>query len=259
MRVAKMFVVLLAIFSLFGCAAASRMIDYGSMKTDVAMSETIFLSPTDAPKKVLIQVRNTSSNQEASDRLESVIASRIRSKGYEIVNSPKEATYLLQVNLRYLGEYKDGMNFQDTLTMGTAGALTGLGLSSRGDYGRGAAIGGIIGAIGGFALDTATRVRTEIIAIDIQITELLSPGEDLTGQKVLKYQTAMQSGVMGGIGAKQNAPTMTTTFQQVGSTKEGVNVYTAGVAAKAMQVNLNVAEATGRLIEIAGRQIAGIF
>ena len=39
----------------------------------------------------------------------------------------------------------------------------------------------------------------------------------------------------------------------------GIEAIHGGVVAKAAQVNLNVNEAAQRLIEIAGRQIAGIF
>ncbi|MBI4685681.1 MAG: hypothetical protein HY755_10835 [Nitrospirae bacterium] len=53
---------LFAAYSIIGCAAASRMIDYGSMKTDVAMGGSVFLTPSDS-KTILVQIKNTSSNQ----------------------------------------------------------------------------------------------------------------------------------------------------------------------------------------------------
>jgi len=56
-------ILILTVAVLSGCAATTRVIDYGTMKTDVAMSESIFLSPTEAPKTIFIQARNTSSNQ----------------------------------------------------------------------------------------------------------------------------------------------------------------------------------------------------
>jgi hypothetical protein len=119
---------LLGLGILAGCAATTRMIDYGTMKTDVAMSESIFLSPTEAPKTIYIQSRNTSSNQNITGLFESSILSGIQAKGYQIVQKPLQATYILQTNIRYLGEWKEGMNFQDTLTGAGLGALAGLGL-----------------------------------------------------------------------------------------------------------------------------------
>lgn len=65
--------------------------------------------------------------------------------------------------------------------------------------------------------------------------------------------------VMGRMRTKPNLPTPKTVEREVTSTKEGVKIYSATVAAKAAQVDLNVDEAAQRLIETAGRQVAGIF
>jgi hypothetical protein len=186
-------ILILTVAVLSGCAATARVIDYGTMKTDVAMSESIFLSPTEAPKTIFIQARNTSSNQNITGTFESVIVSGIQSKGYQIVQKPSEATYILQANIRYLGEWRQGMSFEGTVTGAGLGALAGLGLGA-GPNGsvRGAAIGsGVGGAIGaglGFAADMATRVRTEIIVIEFQLTERLSEEEDIIGQRVIEEQ-----------------------------------------------------------------------
>ncbi|MEW5908068.1 MAG: complement resistance protein TraT [Patescibacteria group bacterium] len=56
------------------------------------MSESIFLSPTDAPKTILVQVRNTSSNQNITPIFESVLNSGIQSRGYWIIPKPSQAT-----------------------------------------------------------------------------------------------------------------------------------------------------------------------
>lgn len=258
----KFSLILLAVVIFSGCAAATRMIDYGTMKTDVAMSESIFLSPTEAPKTIFIQVRNTSSNQNITGVFESMILSGIQGKGYRIVQKPSEATYILQTNIRYQGEWKQGMSFQNTLTGAGLGALTGLGLGaihSPHSAVIGGGVGGVIGMGLGFAADVATRVRTEIIVIDFQITERLSQEEDITGQKVRETEIVSERKILGGMGTKPDIPTSKTTHREVSSSKEGVKIYNAAVAAKAAQVNLNVNEAAQRLIEAVGRQIAGIF
>jgi hypothetical protein len=252
--------------ALFGCGATARVIDYGHMKTDVAMSESIFLTPTDAPKTIFLQIRNTSSNQQITPFFESVIVNGIRTKGYEI-SQPKKATYILQANVRYLGEWRQGMNFEGTLTGAGIGALAGLGIGAgaggphhrAGGAAIGAGVGGMIGAGVGFAADMATRVRAEIIVIEFQITERLSEEEDITGQQLEKREHIMQKKVMGAIGTVPDAPTSKSTTKQVTSSKPGTKIYTAGVAARAAQVNLNVDQATQILIETAGRQISGIF
>ena len=258
-KLVKYLLILAIVCVLFGCAATTRMIDYGKMQTDVAMSESIFLSPTEAPKTIYVQIRNTSSNQNISGAFESMVLSGIQAKGYQIVQKPSQATYILQTNIRYIGEWKQGMNFQDSLTGAGLGALAGLGLGGPHHRAGGAAVGGLLGAGIGFAADVATRVRTEVIVIEFQITERLSEEEDITGQKVRKTEIITDTKVMGGMGTKPDIPTSKTVDRQVSSSKPGTKIYNGGVAARAAQVNLNVDEATQRLIEVAGRQIAGIF
>jgi len=252
-------ILLLGFGMLTGCAATTRLIDYGTMKTDVAMSESIFLSPTEAPKTIYIQTRNTSSNQNITGLFESSTLSGIQAKGYQIVQKPSQATYILQTNIRYLGEWKEGMNFEGTVTGAGLGALAGLGIGGPHHYAGGAIAGGLIGAGIGFVADVATRVKTEIIVIEFQITERLSEQEDLTGQQVDKTEIITDTKVMGGMGTQPDLPTSKTTDRRVSSSKPGTKIYNAAIAAKAAQVNLNVDEAAQRLIETAGRQIAGIF
>jgi len=250
---------LVAVVSLMGCVAATRMIDYGSMKTDVSMSESVFLSPTEASKTIFIQARNTSSNQNITGIFESMVLSGIQGKGYQIVQKLSQATYILQTDIRYMGEWKEGMNFEGTLTGANLGALTGLGLAGHHRYAGGAVVGGLLGAGLGFAADMATRVRTEIIIVEFQITERLSEQEDITGQQVQKTEIVTDTKVMGAMGTMPDLPTSKTIDRRVSSSKPGTKIYNATVAARAAQVNLNVGEATQRLIENATRQIAGIF
>jgi len=252
-------ILLLGFGMLTGCAATTRLIDYGTMKTDVAMSESIFLTPTEAPKTIYVQIRNTSSNQNITGAFESMVLSGIQAKGYQIIQKPSKATYILQTNIRYLGEWKEGMNFEGTVTGAGLGALAGLGIGGPHHYAGGAIAGGLIGAGIGFVADVATRVKTEIIVIEFQITERLSEQEDVTGQQVGKTEIITDTKVMGGMGTQPDLPTSKTTDRRVSSSKPGTKIYNAAVAAKAAQVNLNVDEAAQRLIGTAGRQVAGIF
>ncbi|TSA05864.1 MAG: hypothetical protein D4R73_12145 [Deltaproteobacteria bacterium] len=245
---------------LMGCAAATRVIDYSEMKTDVAMSESIFLSPTDAAKTIYVQVRNTSTNQAITEGFESVIISSLKGRGYKVVEKPSQATYILQANIRYLGEWKEGMDFGDTLTGASVGALAGLGLTSPGGrYAGNVAAGGLIGGALGFVADVATRVKTQVIAVDFQITERLAGSDDIIGQEIDKTDVVSETRVMGGAGTRADLPTAKHTTKKVKSSKAGTKIYTAGVAAKAQQINLNVNEAAGVLIESAGKQMVGIF
>lgn len=255
----RLIVVLIIGSFLIGCGAAGRLIDYGSMKTDVAISESVFLSPTDASKTILVQIRNTSTNQNITSLFESTVISGIQSRGYQIVQKPSQATYILQANIRYLGEWKAGMNFEGTLTGAGLGALAGLGLSDYHHRGSGMAIGALAGSVLGFVADVATRVQTEIIVVDFQITERLTKEQDILGKEVEETRFTSDTKTLGGFGTRPDFPTSQMSSKTVRSAKKGTRIYSGAVAARAAQVNLDVNEATIRLIETSGRQIAGIF
>jgi hypothetical protein len=244
---------------LSGCAATARVIDYGSMKTDVKMSESIFLTPTDAENTIFIQIRNTSVNQNITGNFQDIITGGIQGKGYHIVQKPSQATYILQVNIRYLGQWKEGMDFGGTVTGAGLGALAGLGLGGPHHRVGGAVAGGLIGAGVGLIADAATRVKSEIIVVEFQITERLSEEEDITGQKVEKNEFKVEVQEAGALGTKKDIPIFQSTGKKVTSTKAGTKIYNAAVAARAAQINLNIAEASQKLIEMAAQQINGIF
>jgi hypothetical protein len=99
------------------------------------------------------------------------------------------------------------MDFGGTLTGAGLGALAGLGLGGPHHQAGDPAVGGLVGAGLGFVADVATRVTTEIIVIDFQITERLSEEEDITGQKIEKSQVVTDSKVLGGMGTTPDFPT----------------------------------------------------
>lgn len=248
---------LVSVVIMSGCTAVTRVVDYGQMKTNVAMGETVFLSPSDKDvRSVYIDVRNTSKNQAITNDLRSLIISDITSKGYEIAKKPSHADYILQANIRYEGEIKEGMRLEGMVTGASIGALSGLGVWNNA---TGTIAGGLAGGALGFVADLATRVKTEIILVDLQITEKLAEGDDIIGQKVNKTSVTSKAQSEGGIGTIKDSPTAQTTIKSVESNKKGMNIYNTAVAAKAMQINLDSVEASKALISIAGGQIAGIF
>ncbi len=253
------FLVFVSGLLLAGCAATMNLVDYGTMKTDVSMGKTVFLSPVDKDvKTVYLSVHNTSRNQNITGDLRSEIASGLREKGYQIVNMPSRADYILQANIRYEGRWKQGMSFGDTLSGTGIGALSGLGLSGWRSA-TSTLAGGFVGGAVGFLADAATRVNTEVILVDLRITERLARGEDITGRKVHESDITSGEQTSGGIGTHASAPASEITPTTVSSSREGVKTYDTAIAAKAMQVHLSSEKASAKLVEIAGREIAGIF
>ncbi|MEW6259226.1 MAG: complement resistance protein TraT [Thermodesulfobacteriota bacterium] len=251
--------VLIIVMAAAACSPIQRSVDYSKMQTDVAMSETIFLTPTDAPKTVYIKTQNTSSYQAATASFQEWVTSNLVSKGYTPVQTVREATYILQANIRYVGEWKDDLTFEGAGTGAVAGALAGIGLGGSRHSTAGGIIGGVVGAGIGFAADMMTRPKTAVAVIDFQLTERLTEDQDIIDQQVSKTTVTTESKTLGGVGSKANAPTTGTSMKSVSSGKVGTKIYTAGVAAKAIQIGLNIDEAMPKLIQMAATQIGGIF
>ncbi len=157
------------VVALVGCAATERVIDYSDMKTDVKMDRSIFLQPIQkSPKTVYVEVKNTTNRPDMVAYYQPVLVSMIQGKGYMLVADPRQADYIIQSNVRYLGEYYDGILKDGIFTGAAVGALSGLAIarSTTGVVG-GALVGGALGV----GADIATRTKTYVIAIDVRVTE----------------------------------------------------------------------------------------
>lgn len=164
-----LFSILFTALALVGCAATERVIDYSDMKTDVKMDKSVFLEPLNKyPKKVFIEVKHTTNRPDLISGFQPVLVGMIQGKGYEVVSNPNQADYIIQSNIRYIGEYYDRI-FQDGVVTGAAvGALSGLAIARSA---AGVAGGALVGGALGWGADVATRTKTCIIAIDVRITE----------------------------------------------------------------------------------------
>ena len=161
--------ILAVALALYGCAATERAIDYSEMKTDVKMDRSVFLEPLDKyPKKVYVEVKHTTNRPDLVSGFQPVLVGMIQSKGYQLVTNPNQADYLIQCNIRYIGEYYDRIIEDGVLTGATVGALSGLAIARSA---AGVAGGALVGGALGLAADVATRTKTCVIAVDVRITE----------------------------------------------------------------------------------------
>jgi hypothetical protein len=102
----------------------------GNIKdTDLITSNNIFLPPS-TQKTVFIQTRNSSDNQEVSLH---DLGARLSAKGYQVVNDPDSAHYVVLANIVYCNITKPEMPVEATVASGygsafnaTTGALQGL-------------------------------------------------------------------------------------------------------------------------------------
>ena len=102
----------------------------GNIKdTDLISSNTFFLPPS-THKTVFIQARNSSDNQDVSFH---DLGSRLVAKGYQVVNDPDSAQYIVLANIVYCNITKPEMPVEAMVASGygsafntTLGAMQGL-------------------------------------------------------------------------------------------------------------------------------------
>ncbi|MBX3330673.1 MAG: hypothetical protein KF722_09755 [Nitrospira sp.] len=188
----------------------------GNIKdTDLISSNTFFLSPS-THKTVFIQARNSSDNQGVSFH---DLGPRLAAKGYQVVNDPDRAHYIVLANIVYCNITKPEMPVEAMVASGygsafnsTMGAMQGLaGMASMaGPYG---AMGGAAASMGLSAIQgigdlfgsshSAPKMPDDVnyaCVADVQITEqgaVPLPGgmKSGTGEEPGVYQTRLAADV----------------------------------------------------------------
>ena len=193
----------------------------GNIKdTDLITSNTFFLPPSTA-KTVFIQARNSSDNQGVSL---TDLGSRLTAKGYQLVQDPGAAHYIVLANIVYCNVTKPEMPVENIVAggygsgigssiMGGLHGLTGM-ASMAGPQGAIAgtaasmglnAIEGVGSAIGSmFSGPSKPKMPDDVnyaCVADVQITEqgaavsTPTPAKSGTGQQPGVYQTRLAADV----------------------------------------------------------------
>lgn len=227
-----------------GCATIPEAIEYRELYTNYKMSDTIFLDPVKKMKlrNVFVDVRNTSQFQEVDvSALRDAIAQNLKAKGYNVLASPENADYILQVNVLYFDYYrktaaKEGAG-EGLLVGGAAGAALG---------GRDidalilAALGAGVGYLGGALVGSAIKIETFAGVVDIQLMEKTE--NPVIGKIVTE--------------AKQGTSTVIKTEQELNTQYQ---IYRTKLAVTATQTNLKRDVAAQKITEMLAKQISGIF
>lgn len=188
----------------------------GNVKdTDLISSNNFFLPPS-TEKTVFIQARNSSDNQEVSFH---DLSARISAKGYQVVNDPDRAHYVVLANIVYCNITKPEMPVEAMVASGygsafntAMGAMQGLTsmASMAGPYGAigSAAASAGLSAIQGIgdlfsSSSSAPKMPDDVnyaCVADVQITEqttrqLPSGMKTGSGQEAGVYQTRLAADV----------------------------------------------------------------
>ncbi|WP_353684558.1 complement resistance protein TraT [Thermodesulfovibrio sp. 3907-1M] len=237
-------VVLLLAVQLTGCGQMINAIEHSDMQVKLKMTDTIFLDPIAKAKNrtVFVAVNNTSDMQEVdTGMLQNLIASRLVSKGYQVVQDPSQAGYIIQVNVLYMDYYRQ----TGTKEGAVEGALIGAGSGALIGQSRDTSIalgliGGVVGGLGGALIGKALKVETYAGVVDVELRE--KTDKPVTGQMVTNAQTGSS-----------------TTIQ----TKQEINtnwqIYRTKIVCTAQQTNIDKTEAARTIAERIASQIGGMF
>ena len=211
------------------------------------MSATIFLDVEAAAEKtIFVDVRNTS---DKDIDVASLIKSRLEQKGYAVVASAQQASYVIQANVlrsAWLIPRPCMMRWAPDrggpLAGGVAGALIGGNRTSNSYAGamNGAGIGGLIGGAGEMIAGSLVKDVTYSMITNVQIVERRCSG---------RANRAVQSPA-GHRHARRPIEREHEQMEEIPKTR---------IASTANKVNLEFSEALPHLEEQLAKSVAGIF
>ncbi|NPV51710.1 MAG: hypothetical protein HPY60_11030 [Candidatus Methanofastidiosum sp.] len=243
-KVLAVVVLLLVATQLTGCGHMLTAIEHSDMQVKLKMTDTIFLDPVLKAKNrtVFIAVNNTSDMQEVdTEMLKNLIAGRLTAKGYQVVQNPDQAGYIIQANVLYM----DYVRQTGTHEGGITGALVGAGTGALVGQSRDTSIalgliGGLIGGVGGALIGKAIKVETYAGVVDIELRE--KTDKPVTGQMITNAQTG--------------SATTIHTRQEINTNWQ---IYRTKIACTAQQTNIDKNEAARVIAERIATQLGGIF
>ena len=164
---------------------------YGELSSKVEMSESVFLDPLNRGPTTVYVTEASSSGEEISVR--PVLDRALRGNGYSLVDSPEEATYLIQLNHLQLIEHELSANETVGDAIGSAwaaGGVTALGAALLGAEGAAAELGLAVGIVA-FILDAKTKHIALTLTTDVLITEVIDTNG---GPEVRTHETRIIAG-----------------------------------------------------------------
>jgi hypothetical protein len=238
---------LLLVSFLGGCAATQVALEHKDLEVGTRMSATIFVDIEDRPEKtVYLDVRNTSDKDIA---VEPILRSLFEQRGYKIEMDPKDAFYLVRLNVLQVG-MSNPSALNESLTAGWGGPLAGSvagamigGNRSTGSFAgamNGAGIGGLIGGAGELIAGSLVKNVTFAMTTDVQIVERTTENVKQTIDSNLSQGTG-------------------TNVSQTSESVRNRRTYQTRVVSTANKVNLKFEEALPRLEEQLAKSVAGIF
>ena len=222
-------------FPLLACA--------GNIKdTDLITSNTFFLPPS-TQKTVFIQARNSSDNQGVSLN---DLGARLTAKGYQAIQDPAAAHYVVLANIVYCNITKPEMPVESIVASGYGGGFGSTMMGGLHSLAGMASMAGPQGAIAGTAAEMGLGAIEGIGSLFSSSSSAPKMPDDVNYACVADIQITEQGGISIPAGMK------TGTDQQSG-------VYQTRIAADVHQKKLKEEEATPLLQQKLSAAVAGNF
>ncbi len=216
----------------------------GNIKdTDLIASNVFFLPPSTA-KTVFIQTRNSSDNQGVSLH---DLGARLTAKGYEIVQDPSAAHYIVLANIVYCNVTKPEMPVE---TMVASGYGSGFGSSMMSGLNSLTSVASMAGPQGAMAGAAASMGLNAIEGIGSAVGSLFSGPSKPKMPDDVNYACVADLQI-----TEEAASVPTSTNEQ--AARPGV--YQMRLAADVHQKKMNEAEATPLLQQKLSAAVAGNF
>ena len=218
----------------------------GNIKDSDLIASNVFFLPPSTAKTVFIQTRNSSDNQDVSWH---DLGARLTAKGYEIVQDPSAAHYVVLANIVYCNVTKPELPVE---TMVASGYGSGFGSSMMGGLSSLTSMASMAGPQGAVAGAAASMGLSAIEGIGSAVGSLFSgPSkpkmpDDVNYACVADLQITEQATAVS---------VLTSTNEQ--AARPGV--YQMRLAADVHQKKMNEAEATPLLQQKLSAAVAGNF
>ncbi len=236
------FVVTMAVVLLLsGCMASQTALSHHSLEVNTKMTNSVFLQPTKPSEKVVYLAVSNTSDQPSMNSLKPALVQDLRVNGYQVVNDPSKAHYLLQVNVLQAGKKQPSgkQNVVDgALSGGLVGGTTGALIDNA--NATDIAVGAVAGAAAGTLANTLIKDVSYTLTTDVQISE----------RTTNDIHANTKSTVSNGSSSKTTLTSNNTTQWQKYRTK---------VISSAEKMNLKFDEASPQLVTSMAHTIAGIF
>ena len=230
---------------LSGCATVPEAIENRKLYVGAKMEEPMFLDPIRKRelRTIYVEVNNTSQLEKfRPEVLKKQIEEKLAGKGYRIVNDPREAGYIVQVNARYFDFFRKTGTKEGAATGAVAagaGTLAATGADDTDDLII-AAVAATAGHIGGAFVGSMISINTFAGVVDLQILERAP--KPITQE----IQTNLKQGTSTSIKSKEKVQT-------------NYRTYRNRIAVTAVKTNLKEEEASPAIMAKLAHEIAGFF